>query len=90
MPLPFTVWGTKVSTDTGWEQTDVANKVAAGFTKKLAERSAKAKASSMFKETGNLPVRSQVSGLADEVPVEKKMLLYFSIVNMTKGIGRGW
>jgi len=90
MPLPFTVWGTKLVTDTGWQQTDVADKVVAGFTKKVVERSIKAKGASMLKGRENPPLRSRVSGLADEVPVEKKVLLYCSIVNMKKGIGRGW
>lgn len=91
MPLPFTIWSTKIATDSGWIQTDVANKVAAGATKKLFERGTKAGAKNALSATSpGLPIRSQVSGLADEVPIEKKILLNFSIVNMQKGIGHGW
>lgn len=91
MPLPFTVWSTKIATDTGWMQTDVANRLAAGATKKLFERGTKTAAASALGETSpSPPIRSQISGLANEVPIEKKILLNFSIVNMKKGIGRGW
>lgn len=91
MPLPFTIWSTKIATDSGWMQTDVANKMAAGATKKLFERGTKTAAKSALGGTSpNPPIRSQVCGLADQVPIEKKILLNFSIVNMNKGIGHGW
>jgi len=91
MPLPFTVWSTKIVTDSGWMQTDVANKVAAGVTKKLFERGVKAGAKNALAGTSpSLRIRAQISGLADEVPIEKKILLHFSIVNMAKGVGHGW
>ncbi|MGD8278917.1 MAG: hypothetical protein PVH00_12850 [Gemmatimonadota bacterium] len=40
--------------------------------------------------TGRPASSTRIAGLADEVPLDKKFLLYFSIVNMEKGIGRGW
>ncbi len=91
MPLPFTIWSTKIATNTGWMQADVANKVAAGTTKKLFERGTKTvSASALGRNSPTPPIRSIVSGLANEVPIAKKILLNFSIVNMKKGIGHGW
>lgn len=91
MPLPFTIWSTRVETGSGWMQTDIANKVAAGVSKKLFERGMKIGAGAAFSGSAAAPVtRTQVAGLADEVPIDKKLLLNFAVVNMKKGVGRGW
>jgi len=91
MPLPFTIWSTKVDTGSGWMQTDIANKAVAGISKKLFERGMKVGAKAAFSGGGATAIgRTQVAGLADEVPIDKKLLLNFSVVNMDKGIGRGW
>ncbi len=91
MPLPFTVFSVVSRSGPNWMAVDVADKVVAGATKKVAERGMKYGAAGMLGDSDSgRAAPTPVSGFADEVPIEKKLLLNFGIVNMNKGIGRGW
>jgi hypothetical protein len=92
IPVPFNVWALRKSDGVNTLYEDEASTLLEKTTKKLAEKSA-AKAlkaglsSAVVKPT---VLRMASAGLADEVPVEELFLLYLAIVNMKKGIGRGW
>ncbi|MDH3351368.1 MAG: hypothetical protein OEM51_07450 [Gammaproteobacteria bacterium] len=91
MPVPFNVWSVVQRSGQEFHAVDVANELVAGGVKKVAARTAKGQAKSMLRGGDNHPIaRTNVAGFANDVPVEKKLLLYFGVVNMSKGIGHGW
>lgn len=91
LPVPFNVWTKVIDTDVEKRFVDEANDVVAKVAKKGFEKGTK----KMIKDNMSgdpepgAPNTVQ-SGLMDDVPVENLVLLYFSIVNMKLGIGRGW
>lgn len=97
LPIPVNVWSKTFDDGVNKTFVDVANDLAGKTTKKLTEKGTKAGINAGVKAVfapaaparKNEPAKLQ-SGLLDEVPVEDLLLLYFSIVNMSKGIGRGW
>jgi hypothetical protein len=92
MPVPFTVYSETWRSGVESMSEDVADKVLEKTSKKLVEKSVKAALPAVGRRLTTTPVAPAVvgSGLIDDVPFEKLGLLYLSIVNMEKGIGRGW
>lgn len=91
MPVPFTVWGTKVTTESGWQSTDVAKETVEKMAKSVLKGEIKNNLQKVISSIPEkLPVRTSSSGFADVVPVMNKGLLLFSIIHMGKGVGNGW
>lgn len=93
MPIPANVFNTVWRSGSEYMAVDVANKVAEKTGKKLVEKGAKAglKAVGTFiAGQNNPPPPAGGSGFLDDVPITDQILLNLSIVNMDKGIGRGW
>jgi hypothetical protein len=94
MPIPFAV----LHRDPDGQLVNVANDLVKKTAQKLAEKGIKAGA----KAAGTAAYRALGGGgdartsepdgerFIDGVPVEQMGLLYFSIVNMDNGVGRGW
>ncbi|NJN64219.1 MAG: hypothetical protein HC882_04630 [Acidobacteria bacterium] len=88
LPIPFNVW-VKQQGKEMW--VDEANELASKTVKKLTEKGVKAGLGTLKPGPGATSATQAASvGLLDQVPLDQRFLLHFSIVNMEKGIGRGW
>jgi hypothetical protein len=93
MPVPFTVFSETSRLGLEYTAVDVANVLVEKTAKKLVEKSVRAGVPAIAKavtESSPAPQAAMGSGFIDEVPIEQRGLLYFAIVNMENGIGRGW
>ena len=92
VPVPFTVWGPAKRVGDIVIQEDVADAVVEKTTKKLIDKGLKSVIArgvdGLASKKGQADKVS--SGLIEEVPMEQLFLLDLAIVNMQKGIGRGW
>jgi hypothetical protein len=93
MPVPFTV----LSQESGGTMKDVANELLTKTSKKMVEKGVRTgvpAAAGALTGRSTAPLRNPSSapgsGFIDGVPIEQMGLLYFAIVNMENGIGRGW
>lgn len=95
MPVPFTVWVPEKTASGLRVHVERSEELVAGATKKVVERragdklSAAANARTASSAQSRAPAEPS-AGLIDNVPFFEMGLLYFSIVNMDKGIGHGW
>lgn len=69
---------------------DRAEDVALRVTKKMTENTLKFAGKQLAKPEAPGILAANGVGLVDDVPFEDRLLLYLAIVNMEKGIGRGW
>jgi hypothetical protein len=91
MPVPFTVYSETWRSGVEYMAEDVADKLAEKTTKKLFEKGVKAGIKSLTGSSKQpAPPGGSGSGFIDDVPFQQMGLLYFSIVNMDKGVGHGW
>ena len=89
IPVPFNVWTLRSSDGVNTMFEDEASALVEKTAKKLTEKRIKSGLSSLAASPKPVLRRSS-AGLADDAPVEQLFLLYLAIVNMKKGIGRGW
>lgn len=94
IPVPVNVW-LPVRNEPGWKAfEDVSGPLLEKTAKKAFEKGVKAGLGAAGKApaAAEPPAadRRSASGYMDHAPVEQMLLLYLSIVNMEKGIGRGW
>jgi hypothetical protein len=96
MPIPFTVWVPEKTPGGLRVNVDRTDEVVAGATRKVVERVAGGKLSAAVNglaakaAPAAAPASSASASLIDNVSFYDMGLLYFSIVNMDKGIGHGW
>jgi hypothetical protein len=86
MPVPFTVWSKIIDDGVNVMYEDKASELVQKTAKKLVEKGAK-KAITLAMNSSQT---TKGDAFIDEATVEDLFLLYFAIVNMQKGIGRGW
>jgi hypothetical protein len=94
MPVPFTVFSVTSRSGVEYMAEDIADKLVEKTSKKLVEKGVKAAvpAAANLLTAPRQPASASGagSGFIDDVPIEQMGLLYFAIVNMDNGIGRGW
>jgi hypothetical protein len=94
MPVPFTVFSVTSRSGVEYMAEDVADKLVEKTSKKLVEKGIKSGVPAAAKRLKATPQTTILggagSGFIDDVPIEQMGLLYFAIVNMDNGIGRGW
>jgi hypothetical protein len=90
IPIPFTIFSPKVRAGADFMAEDVADKLVEKTAKKLTEKGIKSLVNSAISKSPEPQSRTQSAGFLDEAPIEEVLLLDLAIVNMDKGIGRGW
>jgi hypothetical protein len=90
IPVPFTVFSVKTRSGAEYMAEDVADQLTEKTVKKLTEKGLKATVGRAVSPAASAPAAAKGSGFIDEVPIEEMLLLDLAIVNMDKGIGRGW
>jgi hypothetical protein len=90
LPVPVNVWSKVMDDGVNKRYLDVADKLIEKTAKKMTEKGGKALIKSALTPARKPEPATAQAALLDEVPVEEMLLLNFAIVNMAKGIGRGW
>lgn len=89
LPIPVNVFNTVWRSGSEYMAVDVSNKLAEKMSKKLLEKGGKA-GLGLFLPKKEPPPPATGSGFLDDAAITDQVLLNLSIVNMDKGIGRGW
>jgi hypothetical protein len=90
LPVPMNVWVNKQNDGVNQMFVDEGTELFGKVGKKLTEKGTKAGLVAATRRPTPASQQGSQSGLLDDVPLEQMLLLYLSIVNMEKGIGRGW
>jgi len=92
IPVPMNVWVKKQDDGINKMLVDESSELLGKVGKKLTEKGTKAALGAAPRSPTPRPSQPATvqSGFLDEVPLEQMLLLYLAIVNMEKGIGRGW
>ena len=89
MPIPFNVMSIKSQDGVNIMNSDVSNKLGEKFAKKITEEGIK-KGLKKTLTSSSSNGSSGPPGIAELAPLDDSALLSLAIVNMKKGIGRGW
>jgi hypothetical protein len=90
MPIPMNVWSKIQDDGVNKRFVDEANTLAEKTAKKFTEKGLKSAMTTLAAPAKAVEPATLQTGYLDGVPIEDRLLLNLAIVNMAKGIGRGW